>query len=128
VILLDTHAWIWWASGSAGLSRNAARRIHAASEIGVSVISAWEVAMLVAKGRLGLDRDVRAWVEQALALPRICFVPLSPSVAVASALLPGEFHGDPADRMLVATAMAEDCPIVTRDARIRSYPLVRTIW
>jgi PIN domain nuclease of toxin-antitoxin system len=128
MILLDTHAWIWWASGTKGLSRGAARRIVAASGLGVSVISVWEVAMLVAKGRLGLDRDVAVWIEQALALPRVCLVPLSPAVAIASTRLPGEFHGDPADRMLVATSLAEGCPLVTRDERIRAYPHVRTVW
>ena len=128
MIVLDTHAWVWWAAEPKRLSVRATRAIEESAEIGVSAVSAWEVAMLVAKERLTLDRDVLVWVRQALALPGIVLVPLSPEIAVASAALGADFPGDPADRILAATAFRHRAPLVTRDRRLRSLPSLRTIW
>jgi PIN domain nuclease of toxin-antitoxin system len=128
VIALDTHAWIWWASNPQKLSVAARRSIVDARELYVASISCWEVAMLVAKGRLELDRDVLVWLRQALALPRMSLVPLSPEIAVAAANLGEDFPGDPADRMIVATALAQKAPLVTKDRRIRSYKPLAAIW
>lgn len=128
MIVLDTHAWVWWAASSPSLSKRAARSIRVARTLYVSAISCWEVAMLAAKGRLVFDRDVEIWLDLALALPGVQLVPLSPRIAVRSARLEESFLGDPADRIVVATALEYSCPIATKDKRIGNYPKVRVIW
>lgn len=126
--LLDTHAWIWWATASPHLSKRAAKAIESVDALGVSAISCWEVAMLVAKGRLVLDRDPEVWLDQALKLPRVQLLPLSPRIAVRSARLGGARLADPADCIIVATALEFGCPIASKDERIRSFPSVRVVW
>jgi PIN domain nuclease of toxin-antitoxin system len=128
VIVLDTATWIWRASDPMRLSARARRAIDAAERALVSAISVWEVAMLVAKRRIQLDRPVEQWVDIALALPKIQLAALDPAIAVRSTKLPGEFHADPADRIIVATALEHAAPILTPDERIRSYPHVQSIW
>jgi PIN domain nuclease of toxin-antitoxin system len=128
VIVLDTATWIWRASDSKRLSVRARRAIDEAERLLVSAISVWEVAMLVAKRRIQLDRPVEQWVDIALALPGIQLVALDPSIAVRSTRLPGDFHPDPADRMIVATALENAATIITPDERIRSYPHVQSTW
>jgi PIN domain nuclease of toxin-antitoxin system len=129
VILLDTHAWIWWAAETPRrLSARARRAIAESPSVGVSAISTWEVAMLVAKGRLELDRDVLVWIRQALALPRVTLVPLTPEIAVRSTRLGDGFPGDPADRILVATARELGAALVTRDETLRRAEGVRIVW
>lgn len=98
-----------------------------AEEIGICAISCWEVSLLVAKGRLELDRDVLLWITQALELPKVKLLDLSPAVAVASTRLEWA-HDDPADRIIVATAMALRVPVVSKDKRIRSFRPVNAIW
>lgn len=129
MILLDTHVWLWWHAEPSRLSRPARRAIDEAETIGVSAISAWEVAMLVRRRRISLDRDVASWVRQALAPARIVAHPLTPEVAVAAGSLEGErFRGDPADRFIYATARAQRTPLVTRDEAIRGFDSRNTIW
>ena len=128
MILLDTHAWIWWAAGSNRLPATARHAIDGASAVGVCAISLWEVAMLVAKRRLEMDRDPLEWLKQALALPRVELVQISPAIAVEAAALPSTFPGDPADRLIVASARLTRAAIVTRDTRIRKFDGVTTIW
>ena len=128
MIVLDTATWIWRASDPKRLSTRALRAIDEAERLLVSAISVWEVAMLVAKRRIQLDRPVEQWVDIALALPGIQLVALEPAIAVRSTKLPGDFHPDPADRMIVATALENAAPIVTPDERIRSYPHVQSTW
>jgi PIN domain nuclease of toxin-antitoxin system len=128
VIVLDTAAWIWRASDPKRLTTRARRAIDQAERALVSAISVWEVAMLVARRRIQLDRPVEQWVGIALALPGIQLAPLEPAIAVRSTKLPGEFHSDPADRMIVATALEHAVPIVTPDERIRAYPHVQSTW
>ena len=84
MIVLDTHAWIWWTASPARLSNRARARIDAAAELGVCAISVWELGILVARGRLVLDRDVLVWARQALAIPRVALLPLTPEIAVAA--------------------------------------------
>lgn len=127
MILLDTHVWLWWAAEAPELSAPAAAVIAEADRIGVSAISVWEVAVLVRKGRLTLDRNVETWVAQALALPRVESIPLSAQVALQAELLP-DLPGDPADRYLAATAIHHGCPLVTKDERLRDYLSLRCIW
>ena len=83
--------------------------------------------MLVQHGRLDFDRPVLTWVRQALALPRVTMLELTVERAVTAATL-DTLHGDPADRMIVATAMSLRAPIVTKDRAIRRCDGVRTVW
>ncbi len=127
--ILDTHAWVWWAAEPEKLSRKARREIDEAQSLGVCAISCWEVAMLVAKGRLELDRPVPTWIDQALGLPRVGLIPLSPAIAVSAAEIGDEFHGDPADRMIVATTKhLSHAVLVTRDREIRDSQIIPTVW
>lgn len=124
-LLLDTHVWIWLLNGDAALRGSAAVPVieQAARQghVGVAAISVWEVGMLEAKGRIILPMDGLLWVGKALAAPGVHLVPLTPDIAMQSTRLPGTFHGDPADRMLVATARCQGCTLVTRDQRILDY-------
>ena len=85
------------------------------------------VAAAVARGRISLDRDPLEWIEQALALPRLQRLPLTPAIAVKATRL-GQFHGDPADRLIVATALIDGATLVTRDKTIRQYAPLSCIW
>lgn len=124
-LLLDTHVWIWLMEGEPALKRTATlaaiEQAALDARLLVSAISVWEVAMLEAKGRIALSLDVLQWVENALAAPGIRLQPLLPAIAVQSSRLPGEFHGDPADRLLVATARHLNAVLVTRDEKILAY-------
>lgn len=129
-VLLDTHALLWWLQGQGRLSEPARLAIDEAVTVRISAISFWEVATLVAKGRTGLDRPTRAWTSDVLGMARVASVDVSPEVAVAAAELEG-FHGDPADRIMVATALCDSVPLVTKDRRIRSWAqsrLLTCIW
>lgn len=126
MIVLDTHVWIWWVQGDPRLRRASVEAIERAEStgLGVSAISCWEIAKLVEHGRLTLPCAVEEWIATALAYPGMELVPLSPRIAVESTQLPGEFHNDPADQMIVATARVLGCPLMTADHKIRSYPHV----
>ena len=127
MIVLDTHAWLWWVSDPDRLGRAARKQLEASDRIGVASVSCFEVAAAAAKGRISLDRGALDWLHQAIALPRLELLPLTPAIAVKATEL-GRFHGDPADRLIVATALLESAPLVTRDRRIRKYQAVVTIW
>jgi PIN domain nuclease of toxin-antitoxin system len=127
VIVLDTHAWLWWLSEPDQLGRAAVKRIQGSDRIGIAAVSCFEIAATVAKGRITLDRGTLEWLQQALSAPRVELLPLTPAVAVKATML-GRFHGDPADRLIVATAILESAVLVTKDQRIRKYEAVSTIW
>jgi PIN domain nuclease of toxin-antitoxin system len=129
VIVLDTHAWLWWVSHPAKLGPRARSAIEAADRLGVPSISLWELAMLAVRGRIALDRPVADWLRQALALPRIEALHLTVGTAVAAAALEHQgFPGDPADRMIYATAREAGVPLVTRDERITAFDPARAVW
>ncbi|MBJ7264869.1 MAG: type II toxin-antitoxin system VapC family toxin [Burkholderiaceae bacterium] len=131
MIVLDTHVLVWWVSGDSQLSRAARDAIEAAEQNGeilVSAISAWEVAMLVKAGRLALTVDVVAWLDTVVQVPAVRFVPVDVRISVQSVDLAGEFHKDPADRLIVATAQLHAVPLITADLKIRDYPYVQTLW
>ncbi len=131
MIVLDTHALVWWVTGDTSLSKrakNAIARELAGGEIVVSSISAWEIVMLVAREKLVLTMDVGNWLVTVGEIEGVRFVPVDVEIATKSVALPGEFHNDPADRMIVATARKLAVPLVTKDAKIRSYAHVKTIW
>jgi len=127
VIVLDTHALIWLATDPSQLGSEARKALRGARNKGVAAISCWELAMLAARNRIVLDRDPVTWMDDALTTEGIELLPLTPAVAVASAQL-GTFHGDPADRLIVATAITHGAVLVTKDERIRESHLVRTLW
>jgi PIN domain nuclease of toxin-antitoxin system len=131
MILLDTSSWLWWVSDPRHLSARALKIIEDEEKrqaIVVSSISAWEIAVKVAIGKLRLDRDVRSWIALAASYPGISVLPLDSADAVESTLLPGRFHKDPADRILIAIARRLSAALVTRDTAIRRYRHVKTIW
>jgi PIN domain nuclease of toxin-antitoxin system len=131
MIVLDTHVWLWWLSNPEKLSRVAAECIDRETKAGlvyISSISVWEIAMLVAKGRLELSIDVADWLAVSESLPMIKFVPIDNRIALQSVRLPGTLHSDPADRIIIATAIAMSASVVTADKRIASYPVVKSIW
>lgn len=123
--LLDTHVWIWLLNGEEPLASSEARHpIEAAvgtADIRVSVISVWEVGMLEAKGRITFPLSCEMWVNRALSAPGIAPAHLTPEIALASSRLPGSLHGDPADRIIVATARQLGATLVTRDRKIIAY-------
>jgi len=131
VILLDTHALIWWVGGDARLSAPIAKLIKqnlAEHSVLISAISAWEVAQLVARDRLVLSRPVSDWLDLVQAIDGVRFVPIDQRVAVESVNLPGDFHKDPADRFLVATARLLGATLISCDDKIRAYAHVNTFW
>lgn len=132
MIVIDTHVLVWWCNGNRSkLSTAALRTIEdelKAGEVFASSISAWEIAMLVSKGKLELSVDVSEWLDTIAAIDGLRFMPVDNRVAVGSLSLPGDFHADPADRIIVALARELSAPLVTADEKIRAYPHVRTIW
>jgi len=131
MIVLDTHAWIWWVSSPEYLSETAKQTIDEAAtgkNIFISSISAWEIAILVSRGRLKLTMNPADWVAASEALPFFDFVPVSNSIALKSVQLPGILHNDPADRIIIATTVSLGAVLVTKDEKIRNYPHVKTVW
>lgn len=125
LLLLDTHVWVWVMEGDIGrISEYAQQAIDDASGRGalrISAISLWEVAMLEAKGRLLLTKGCQAWLEEAIVTPGMRLMPIEADIAVESTRLPGDFHGDPADRLLVASARVNGMTLITCDQKILTY-------
>lgn len=129
-LLLDTHAWVWWVAGSVELPVRTRRHVQAAfaeDRLWVSAISAWEVALLVQRGRLELRLPVREWVARSEALSGLHFLPVDTTIGVRSVELAG-LHPDPADRMIVASAELLAATLVTRDERLQRYADIATMW
>ena len=125
LLLLDTHVWVWAQLGLIQLlSRAALQAIRSAESVGnlrISVISIWELAMLEQRGRVALPMNIRTWIDRALSKPGIAVTSLTPDIMIESVHLPGELHGDPADRMLVATARILGATLATKDAQLIRY-------
>jgi PIN domain nuclease of toxin-antitoxin system len=124
-ILVDTHIFVWLLSGSEELTANARHEIESCTknegQVLISAISIWEIGMLSQKGRITLKKPTLQWVKEALKAPYIYLAALSPEIAIESCQLPGEFHGDPADRIITATSRVLNVPLLTKDARIHEY-------
>ncbi|MDJ0535248.1 MAG: type II toxin-antitoxin system VapC family toxin [Xenococcaceae cyanobacterium MO_207.B15] len=129
MIILDTHIWIWWNQNSPKLTNFQKEVIDNSRTggIGISTISLLEISRLVNRGRLVLPKPLKEWFSIALAEEGIILIPISSGVAIESYSLPGEFHKDPADRIIVATARTYDCPLMTNDSNILSYPHLKLI-
>ncbi|OGG14990.1 twitching motility protein PilT [Candidatus Gottesmanbacteria bacterium RIFCSPHIGHO2_01_FULL_39_10] len=131
MILLDTQALIWLTGDKKKLSLKALRYIEKSiskKEIFVSSFSIWEISLLVKKGRLRLSTDIESWIQQIEDLNIFKFIPVNNEIAIKSVFLPGSFHQDPADRIIIATALVYGASIVTSDRRILKYPQAQTIW
>ena len=124
-LLLDTHAWLWYAEGIAQrLPADAIARIEAKrrqSRLFVSTVSVWEIGMLQSKRRLSLSAAFNVWVERATSLPGLRLLPLDVESTVESTRLPGAIHGDPADRFLIAIARVKSLRLMTADEKIIAY-------
>ena len=132
MIVLDTHAWVWWVSDPKRIPQPATTHMEGAIEAGetlrISSMSTWEVAMLVTCGRLELSVDVDEWIAKAEAVPFFDFVPVDNRIALRSVQLPNFPHRDPADSVIVATALGLGAILVTGDKRLHSYAPLKTVW
>jgi PIN domain nuclease of toxin-antitoxin system len=131
VILLDTHVWLWLCLEPRRLSAPAVRAIRGALEHGglaIASITLWEVAMMVVRQRLVPRGTPEAWLAALVDRSGVVVREITPAVAVLATQLPDQFPGDPADRLIAATARAEGVPLVSGDARIRASSAVETIW
>ena len=127
-VLLDTHVLHWWSAEPERLSRVAAEAVSDADEIAVAAVSWFELAWLATNGRIAVTIPVRSWLERLAEDVRT--VPLTPAVAYAAVSLPPSFPGDPADRLIYATALEHGWGLVTKDRRLRAHrvPQRVTIW
>jgi PIN domain nuclease of toxin-antitoxin system len=129
MIILDTHIWVWWNQDSSQLSNIQKENIENSRSdgIGISTISLLEISRLVNRGRLILPKPLKEWFSIALAEEGVILIPITSAIAIESYALPGEFHKDPADRIIVATARTYNCPLMTNDSNILRYPYVRLL-
>jgi PIN domain nuclease of toxin-antitoxin system len=131
MILLDTHTLIWWYERDSRLSNHAATAIElgqAQSRVLVSAITSWEVALLLWKGRLALHCGIHQWIAGVARLPGFRFIPVDSAIAIDAVHLPHYSPRDPADRIIIATALRYDASIVTADREMQGYPNIATIW
>lgn len=129
--LLDTHTWIWWHMIPSKLSNKVKQLISKTEkydEVLLSAISPWEFSKLLEKKKIGISCNPEDWLKIALNMPKFRLVPLSPSIAYQSTILPQPFHSDPGDQIIVATAREENAIILTKDGRIQNYNHVKSLW
>jgi len=125
LVVLDTHALVWWTSDRSRLGRKARAAIDAAKQVGIPTISFWEVALLTRKKRLTLGLAAEAWAALVLAIPRVVELPLTAAIAIRADGL--EMHDDPADRFIVSTALVHG-PLITKDVLLQKLPGLTTLW
>ena len=129
--VIDTHVWVWWnmqpkkLSGKVRSLLSTPRRYE---EILLSAISTWEFSKLLEKGKIGISCNAEEWISEALDMPRLRLVPLTPTIAYRSTSLPQPFNGDPTDQIIVATAREENATVLTKDKIIQKYKHVRSLW
>jgi PIN domain nuclease of toxin-antitoxin system len=128
MIILDTHIWVWWVDDNQRLTQRHRQWIqqYQSQGLGVSIISCWEVAKLVEIGKLTLSISVDEWLSAALAYPGVQLLELTIPIILESTKLT-DFHRDPSDQLIVATAKIYGCPLLTADAKILAYPDVQTL-
>ena len=131
MIIIDTHIWLWLLHDPTQLSNAAKEQIEIEelqNGILVSAISVWEIAVKSSLGKLALPLQIDDWYALAKTHSGIVIEPLNPADAISSTQLPGDFHKDPADRIIVAMARRYNVPLITCDNNILKYPDVKTIW
>jgi len=131
MIIVDTHVLIWDALEPTKLSQPAKETISAANQtdgILVADISLWEIAMLIQKGRIHVSTDVQTFLNLVLQANNIQLVSISPEIATQSVQLPATVNSDPADRLIMATAIVKQATLVTADRNLRSASQISTIW
>ena len=130
MILLDTHTWIWSHSATKLLSDNVKILIRQTQtdQRAIASISIWEFAMMVTKGRINVKIDPKRWLNNAIGKSGLQVIELTPEIAMESCNLPGGFHKDPADQIIVATARTHNLTLLTKDRKIIDYPHVKAIW
>jgi PIN domain nuclease of toxin-antitoxin system len=126
VVVLDTHAAVWWASEPARLGRAARARLETEDRLGVPTIVFWEIALLVRKRKLDLGMPVNRWAGTIQSVPRIETLPLTAEIAIEADAL--KMHADPADRFIVASALRCGVPLISKDRLMHSLRFVETIW
>jgi len=126
--LLDTHIWVWMVDDPRRIPDHILPIVSDAENYPfyLPAISVWEVAKKVSLGKLQMSIPLRDWVMKATRLPFIELVPLSVDISLESTMLPGNFHRDPADQMIVATARYLDLVLLTSDQKIIEYEHVKT--
>jgi PIN domain nuclease of toxin-antitoxin system len=127
MILLDTHILIWWVNNDIRLKQDYRQILEIEKEPAISIITCWEIAKLVENKRLQLNIPLSDWLEKALDFHNIIALPLDLNIIVDSTTLPGNFHKDPADQMIVSTSRIIDIELMTEDEKILSYPHVKLI-
>lgn len=127
MILLDTHIWLWWLDQNDKLKDWQLKLIekHQKEGIGISIFSCWEVAKLVELKRIVFECSIDEWMTIALMYPGIQLIDLTPHIVIESTRLPGKFHKDPADQLIVATARIHNISLLTSDEKILDYPHVK---
>lgn len=131
MIVLDTHALVWWVTSTAGLSQRARRVIDAAARQGpvtASAISIFEITTAVRRERLRLSIPLDQWLRDVRTLPELHIEPVTVDIAHLAGTLEPEVPGDPADRIIVATAVVLEAKLVTADERISKSRRVGTVW
>ncbi len=129
MILLDTHVLVWLAGERERLSRPVLEAVESDSELAICLVSLQEIAYLAVRGRLSMDRPIDTWVADALGVLDVRALPPTVSSSLrAGRLDPAEFHGDPIDRLIYATAVEHDARLVTADKRLRAFDPERTLW
>jgi PIN domain nuclease of toxin-antitoxin system len=131
VILLDTHALVWWVAGVPGLSPRARRVIQSEARQGAlsaSAISVFEIATAVRRGRLELAVPLEQWLADLRLLPELSLEPVGADIAHLAGAFEEAMPGDPADRIIVATAVKLQARLVTADDRLRQSKKVETVW
>jgi PIN domain nuclease of toxin-antitoxin system len=130
ILLLDTHFWIWWLTPVSPLRSAERNALDAAAEAGsvyLAAISLWEAQLLHSEQRLRLPLPFSDWLTRATESRVLTVLPLDRDVVIAVDSLPTRFHGDPADRLIVATARTHGMPLATRDRAIRRSRTVK-LW
>ncbi|MDX2009986.1 MAG: type II toxin-antitoxin system VapC family toxin [Myxococcaceae bacterium] len=128
MILLDTHIFVWACLEPKRLSTAARKALRRDSERAMADISLREIAALERAGRLSFGVALSDWLEAALEETKVEVIPITPRIAARSVNIAAHFHGDPADRLIAATAIELDVPLMTADERLRASPALRTIW